>query len=69
MQHDPIPTERSPQSFDLAGFAKRTVEAGILAARDDKSEMKFRIMLARQCGFLSDDETRLWIIQHDLGAA
>ena len=69
MRHDPSPLSREAISFDLAGFAKRAVMEGILAASDDKSIMKERIMLARQCGHLDDDETRLWIIQHGLEAA
>jgi len=69
MRHDPIPSQRESGAFDLKAFAKRTVEQGILAASDDPAEMKFRIMLARQHGHLSDDETRLWITQHGLEAA
>lgn len=69
MRHDPIPARRGETAFDLAAFAKHTVERGILAAADDPAEMKSRIMLARQCGFLSDDETRLWITQHGLEGA
>lgn len=49
------------QTFDLRDFARRVVIAGIKHARDDATEMKQRIMLARQCGFLDDDETEDWI--------
>lgn len=60
MQHEP---------FDLAAFARQTVLQGILAAADDKGVMKERVMLARSCGFLNDDETRDWIARHGLEAA
>lgn len=50
MNHEPQNT------FDLAAFASRIVWAGIRNARHDPSEMKERIMLARQCGFLTDDD-------------
>lgn len=68
MRHEPI---LPPQTgvFDLSDFARQVVIDGILAASDDKGIMKERIMLARQCGFLDDDETRLWIVQHGLEAA
>ena len=49
-------------TFDLAAFAKRIVSAGIKNARagpDD--ELKARVMLARSCGFLSDEETEFHI--------
>jgi hypothetical protein len=49
-QPHPTPT------FDLAAFAERIVWAGIKNARHDPSEMKQRIMLARQCGFVTDEE-------------
>lgn len=49
------------ETFDLSLFAQRIVEAGILNARSDPSEMKERIMLARQCGFLTDGQTEDWI--------
>lgn len=50
MNHEPQNT------FDLADFAKRIVWAGIRNARHDPSEMKHRIMLARECGFVTDEE-------------
>lgn len=59
----------SSEKFDLAGFARGVVLSGIEAVADDKAEMKFRIMLARQCGFLSDEETAEWIARFGLGAA
>lgn len=55
-------------SFDLAAFAKRTVLGGIDAATN-KAERKERIMLARQCGFLTDEEAEEWIVAADLGSA
>ena len=49
-------------TLDLATFARRVVIAGIKAARggpDD--ELKERVMLARQCGFLTDEEAEFYI--------
>lgn len=67
MRHDPIePRAPKPQPFDLSAFARDVVLQGILAAADDKSIMKERVMLARECGFLSDDETREWVVRHGL---
>jgi hypothetical protein len=69
MRHDPIPARaEKPQTFDLAAFTRGVVLKGIEAVADDKAEMKFRIMLARQCGFLSDDETAGMIREHGLEA-
>ena len=48
-------------TYDLAVFAKRIVVAGIKSARDDPSELKHRIMIARECGFLDDEETEFYI--------
>lgn len=57
------------ETFDLAAFARGVVLSGILAASDDPGVMKERVMLARGCGFLSDDETAEWIARHGLEAA
>lgn len=57
MIHEPEPTP----TFDLASFAARIVWAGVRNARHDPAEMKERIMLARQCGFLTDVETDVLI--------
>jgi hypothetical protein len=54
------------EPFDLAAFARGVVLNGILAAGDDKPVMKERVLLARQCGFLTDDETAAWIAEHGL---
>lgn len=43
-------------------FARLVVLGGIDAAMGNPFEMKRRIMLARQCGFLDDDETEHWLI-------
>ena len=56
-------------TFDLTAFAKRIVIAGVKNARSDATEMKQRIMLARQCGFLTDDETEEWIAMAGLKEA
>jgi hypothetical protein len=69
MQHEVIPSELPREPFDLSAFARRTVLAGIEAAIDDPAEMKFRIMLARECGHLSDNEARDWIARHRLQEA
>lgn len=68
MRHEPM-LPRQERGFDLADFARQVVIDGILAAADDKGVMKERVMLARECGFLDDDETRLWIVQNGLEAA
>lgn len=69
MQHEAIPSETPRGEFDLSDFARSTVLGGILAAADDKSVMKERVMLARECGFLTDGETRQWIVDYGLEAA
>ena len=66
MQHDAIPSEKPHAPFDLAAFARRTVIAGIWQAIDDPSEMKFRILLARDCGHISDEETSFMIATNGL---
>lgn len=50
-------------------FTRLVVLGGIDAAAGDPSEMKRRIMLARQCGFLEDDETEQWIMWSGLVSA
>lgn len=68
MLHDPgLPTLDGP--FDLGAFARAVVRQGIEAVADDPAEMKERIMLARQCGMLSDEETAAMIRKHGLEAA
>lgn len=69
MQHEAIPSELPRGPFDLSAFARSTVLGGILEAADDKSEMKFRVMLARECGHLSDEETRRWVVEYGLESA
>ena len=68
MQHDAIPSEKPRAPFDLAAFARRTVIAGIWQAIDDPAEMKYRILLARDCGHLSDAEARALITMNGLAA-
>lgn len=49
-------------TLDLSDFARRIVIAAIKNARagpDD--ELKERVMLARQCGFLTDEEAEFYI--------
>ena len=69
MQHDAVPSEVARGPFDLAEFSRSVVLGGILGAADDKGVMKERVMLARECGFLSDTETRQWIADYGLDAA
>lgn len=68
MRHEPM-LPRADKPFDLPSFARAVVLSGIEAVADDKSEMKHRITLARQCRFFSDVETRAWIVRHGLEAA
>lgn len=69
MQHEAIPSDLPRGPFDLAGFARSCVLGGILAAADDKAEMKARIGLAWQCGHLTADEAHEWIVRHGLVSA
>lgn len=46
---------------DWCSFARIVVLSGIDAAAGDPAEMKRRIMLARQCGFLEHWEAEDWI--------
>ena len=58
------------RAFDLASFAKRIVIAGVKSARkSNDTELKSRVMLARQCGFLTDEETEFYIAAWGLKAA
>lgn len=66
MRLEPL-APREPST--LASFARKVVLDGIRAAADDKGVMKERVMLARQCGFLDDTETRAWIVRYGLEAA
>lgn len=66
MRPEFIEPRRQPDSFDLSAFTRDVVLSGILAVTDDKAEMNHRIMLARQCGFVSDEETAAWIAEHGL---
>jgi hypothetical protein len=68
VRHEPLPP-RADKPFDLSSFARGVVLSGIEAVADDPAEMKHRIMLARQCGFLSDAETAEWIRKNGLEAA
>ncbi len=49
------------ETVGLAQFVQRIVLAAIEGA-SDPAERKERIMLARQCGFLSDEEVEDWIV-------
>ena len=58
------------KAFDLTSFARRIVIAGVKSARKgDDAELKSRVMLARQCGFLTDEETEFYIAAWGLKAA
>lgn len=57
-----------PEPFSLPAFARNIVLDGIKRT-NCPTEMKQRIMLARECGFLDDEETEDWIamvgVKHD----
>lgn len=63
----PIATP-TPSPF-WAEFTRRIIIAAIKARGITDSERKERIMLARQCGFLSDEETEDYIVFMGLMAA
>ncbi|MBL4858674.1 MAG: hypothetical protein JKY36_05690 [Erythrobacter sp.] len=69
MQHEAIPSELPRGEFDLSAFAKSAVLGGVLAAADDKGVMKERLMLAYECGHLTEEETRQWVRDYGLEAA
>lgn len=49
-------------TLDLSTFARRIVIAAIKAARGGPDgELKERVMLARQCGFLTDEEAEFYL--------
>ncbi|NBQ13064.1 MAG: hypothetical protein EBU31_00275 [Proteobacteria bacterium] len=54
----PAPVE----AFDLAQFCRRIIIAACKAKGISDSERKERIMLARECGFLTDEETKDMIV-------
>jgi len=57
---EPIATP-TPAPF-WAEFTRRIIIAAIKAKGITDAERKERIMLARQCGFLSDDEAEDYIV-------
>lgn len=64
---EPIATP-TPDPF-WADFTKRIIMAAIKSQGITDGERKERIMLARQCGFLDDEETEdyivLWGLVHE----
>jgi hypothetical protein len=56
-------------AFDWRTFTKDVTLQGINAVADDPSEMKFRIMLARECGIIADDEATEMIRANKLEGA
>lgn len=60
MIEQPIATP-TPDPF-WADFTKRIILAAIKARGISDTERKERIMLARQCGFLDDEETEDYIV-------
>lgn len=56
-------------TFDLSQFCRRIIIAACKAKGIDDSERKERIMLAHQCGFLSDEETEDMIVLGGLVSA
>ena len=59
------------QTFDFSAFAKRIVKASLrnLARHADDSDLKECIMLAREHGHLTDEETEFYISYWGLAAA
>lgn len=61
MQLDRVAPEPT-HTFDLTRWAKLFIEGLIRAAADDPSEMKARIMIAREHGHLTAEEAEDWIV-------
>ena len=55
------PAQAIMAPFDTRAFVKRVILAAIRGAGDDPSEMKHRIMVAREHGHLTDEETEFYI--------
>jgi hypothetical protein len=66
MIHDP---DIIAPVFDLRAFTKRLVEAAIVSAQDDPSEMKARICIAYEHGHLTAEEAEVWIVLQGLEKA
>lgn len=64
---EPI-THPTPDPF-WANFTRRIIMAAMRAKGISDSERKERIMLARECGFLTDEETEDYIVFWGLVAA
>lgn len=63
-------TPVTAEVFDLSSFARRIVIAGVKnARRGPDTELKERVMLARECGFLTDEETEFYIAAWGLAEA
>ena len=56
-------------TFDLNSFCGRIIMAAIRAHGITDSKRKERVMLARQCGFLSDEATEDYILFWGLAEA
>lgn len=61
--------EPAPATYDLGSFCSRIIIAAIKARGISDAERKERIMLARQCGFLSDEATEDYILHFGLVSA
>lgn len=67
MNHDPgLP---DLETFDWRAFLRAVTIQGIEGVADDPAEMKDRILLARECGILSDDQTSEMIRANGLEGA
>lgn len=57
--NSPLP----PETYDLAGYVKRLMIAALrsVSRQTDGAALKDCVMLARQCGHLSDEETEFYI--------
>ncbi|CAB4120808.1 hypothetical protein UFOVP5_45 [uncultured Caudovirales phage] len=59
-------TPEPARTFVLSSFCGRIIMAAIKAHGITDAERKERIMLARQCGFLSDEATEDYILHFGL---
>jgi len=57
------------ETFDLSQFCRRIIIAACKAKGINDAERKERIMLARECGFLTDEETEDMIVFQGLVSA
>lgn len=67
MKHELVPNDAPPRTERAFKVVTRaSALRAIDAVSDDKSEMKERIMLARECGIISAFEAREMIVKNGL---